>query len=193
MSRTVALIVANDPGTGFERSKYLEPVRGVPMIERIAVETADWPVDDVMIVLGPDADEIIAVADLGEATIVIDPEWKEGLAASLRVGIDLLQRDGVTDRVVVALGDQPGVEVETVAALLERPSVAVVPKYRYRRGFPVVLSSDLWDQLLGLEGPVDLHDLLESHPAGVEEVWFDRLEPSRLAGPADFPSSKGGA
>jgi CTP:molybdopterin cytidylyltransferase MocA len=191
MPHTVALIVANDPGTGFERSKYLEPVRGVPMIERIVAKAADWPVDEVMVVLGPDADEIISTADLGEATIVIDPEWKEGIAASLRVGIDLLLRGGVTDRIVLALGDQPGVEGETVAALLESPSAAVVPKYRYRRGFPVVLSSDLWDQLLGLEGPVDVHDLLESHPAGVEEVWFDRLEPSRLAEPADFSSPRG--
>jgi CTP:molybdopterin cytidylyltransferase MocA len=179
MSHTVALIVANDPGTGFERSKYLEPVRGVPMIERIVAKAADWPVDEVMVVLGPDANEIIATADLGEATIVIDPEWKEGMAASLRVGIDLLLRGGVTDRVVLALGDQPGVGGETVAALLERPSVAVVPK------------SDLWDQLLGLEGPVDVHDLLESHPSGVEEVWFDRLEPSRLVEPSDFSSPRG--
>lgn len=191
MPRTVALIVANDPGTGFDRSKYLEPVKGSPLIERVVAEARTWPVDDVVVVLGPDADDIIESTDLGETTIAVDPEWKEGIAASLRVGIDLLMRGPATDRIVVALGDQPGIDASTVAALLDRRATAVVPKYRYRRGWPVVLSSDRWDQLLGLEGPIGLHDLLESHPDGVEEVWFDRLEPARLVTPADFPSAKG--
>lgn len=191
MSRTVALIVANEPGEGFVRSKYLEPVAGAAMIEQVVAAAATWPVDEIVIVLGPDADEILDNADLGEATIAIDPEWKEGIAASLRVGIDLLLRGPATDRVVVALADQPGIDPTTVSALLAQPAAAVVPKYRYRRGWPVVLSSERWDQLIGLEGPMDLHDLLESHPDGVEEVWFDRLEPARMVTPSDFPTWRG--
>lgn len=187
--RTVALILANDPGAGFDRSKYLQPVRGEAMIEKIVSQAASWPVDEIMVVLGPDADEIIASADLGEATIVIDPEWSEGIAASLRVGIDLLLRGPGTDRIVLALADQPGVDDAAIEAMLERsrPEGAVVPKYRYRRGWPVVLSSDLWDLLLGLEGPADLHDVLESHAGEVDEVVFDRLEPERVMTPADLP------
>ncbi len=187
--RTVALIVANDPGTGFARSKYLEPVRGTAMLEQVVADAAAWPVDEVVLVLGPDAEDIIANAELGDTTIAIDPEWEEGIAASLRVGIDLLLRGPGTNRVVVALGDQPGVASETVEAMLQQSSGlgAVVPKYRYRRGWPVVLCSDLWDLLLGLEGSADLHDMLESHAEGVEELWVDRLEPPRMLAPSDIP------
>ena len=161
----------------------------MPMIERMVSEAASWPVDEVVVVLGPDADEIVANTDLGEATIVIDPEWSEGIAASMRVAIDLLLRGPATDRVVLALADQPGVDDGTVEALLDRSSAegAVVPKYRYRRGWPVVLSSDQWDLLLGLEGAADLHDVLESHAGAVEEVVFDRLEPARILTPSDLP------
>jgi len=186
MSRTVALIVATDPGTGFTRSKYLEPVGGTPMLQRVITKAQEWPVDEVIVVLGPDADEIIDTIEFGEATIVIDPEWKEGIAASMRVAIDLLMRGPATDRIVVALGDQPGIDSATVPALLAGTSSAVVPKYRYRRGWPVALSSDLWDLLLGLEGPADLHDVLETHAGGVEELWLDRLEPARMLDPSEF-------
>ena len=192
MARTVALIVANDPGRGFVGSKYLRPLGPVTMIERVVADAAAWPVDEVVVVLGPDADEIIESTDLGEATIVIDPEWEEGIAASLRVGIDVVRRQPAADCLIIGLGDQPGISVDLVVDLLERSRSqrAVVPKYRYRRGWPVVVYHELWDRLLGFEGPVDLHDMLESHSGDVAEVWVDTLEPPRLLHPSDFPARR---
>ncbi len=192
VARTVALIVANDPGSGFVGSKYLRPLGPVTMIERVVADAAAWPVDEVVVVLGPDADEIIESTDLGEATIVIDPEWEEGIAASLRVGIDVVRRQPAADCLIIGLGDQPGISVDLVVDLLERSRSqrAVVPKYRYRRGWPVVVYHELWDRLLGFEGPVDLHDMLESHSGDVAEVWVDTLEPPRLLHPSDFPARR---
>ena len=120
------------------------------------------------------------------------PEWGEGIAASLRVAIDLILRGPATDRIVVALADQPGVDDATIEALLDRwgGKGAVVPKYRYRRGWPVVLSSDLFDLVLGMEGAADLHDVLQSHAEEVEEVMFDRLEPTRVLTPSDLRSGR---
>jgi CTP:molybdopterin cytidylyltransferase MocA len=190
--RTVALVIANDPGTGFEGSKYVSSDRGASMIERVVAKAESWPVDEVVVVLGPDADQIIANTGLGEATLVIDPEWAEGIAASLRVAIDLIMRGPATDRIVVALADQPGVDDATIEALLDRwgGKGAVVPKYRYRRGWPVVLSSDLFDLVLGMEGAADLHDVLQTHAEDVEEVMFDRLEPTRVLTPSDLRSGR---
>ena len=88
---------------------------------------------------------------------------------------------------VVALADQVGVRTEDVAMLIEAAdgAVATVPKYRYRRGFPIVLTRGMWERLLGLEGEVDLLDLLGSHPDGVVEVWFDHLAEPRIEHPGD--------
>lgn len=190
--RTVAVIVGIDPGEGFSGSKFLEPIRGVPMIESVVGEAWTWPVDDVIVVLGGDAEEIVAAADLGESTVIIDPDWTEGLAASLRVAVDLLLRGPPTDRIVVAYADQPGVDAATVGSLVQASarSAAAVPKYRYRRGWPIVLSSSLFDLVLGLEGDPDLHDILESHGSDVAEVWLDRLEPARVLAPDDLPRAR---
>lgn len=187
MPRIVAVVLANDPGSGFTGSKYLSDVGGITLIERSLAGASVWPVDEVVVVLGPDAEDIAATLGSWDATIVIDPEWEEGSAASLRVGLDVVMRGPAADLVVVALADQPGVPASDVSALLEaaEDATAMVPKYRYRRGFPIVLARESWEHLLGLEGDVDLLGLLESHPEGVAEVWFDHLEVPRIRLPED--------
>jgi CTP:molybdopterin cytidylyltransferase MocA len=185
--RNVAIVLANDPGTGFTGSKYLVDVGGLTLIDRSIADASSWPVDEVIVVLGPDAEDVVEGLAPTDATIVIDPEWREGSAASLRVGLDVVVRGPATDLVVVALADQVGVRTEDVVTLIEEAdgAVATVPKYRYRRGFPIVLTRGMWERLLGLEGEVDLLDLLESHPDGVVEVWFDHLTEPRIERPGD--------
>ena len=191
MPRTVAVVLANEPGSGFTRSKFLGDIGGATLIDRVLAEVSDWPVDDIVVVLGPDAEEILQSMAPTDATVVIDLEWSEGSAASLRVGLDVVMRGPATDFVVIALADQPGIGTEDVAALIEAAEggAASVPKYRYRRGFPVVLGRSIWERLLGSEGDLDLLDLLGSHPEGVREVWFEHLAGPRIRTPDDIRSS----
>lgn len=191
MPRTVAVVLANEPGSGFTGSKFLADIGGRTVIDRVLADVSTWPVDDVVVVLGPDAEEILASLGPTDATVVIDLEWREGSAASLRVGLDVVLRGPATDLVVITPADQPGIGAEDVAALIEAAegASAAVPKYRYRRGFPVVLRRSIWERLLGSEGDVDLLDVLGSHPEGVREVWFDHLASARIRTPGDIPSS----
>ena len=188
MPRTVAVVLANDPGSGFTGSKYLSDVGGITLIDRSLADASVWPVDEVVVVLGPDAEDIAATLGSWDVTIVIDPEWEEGSAASLRVGIDVVMRGPAADFVVIAFADQAGVLASDIASLLEAAegARAVVPKYRYRRGFPIVLARDAWEHLLGLEDDVDLLALLESHSEGVTEVWVDHLQVPRVQRPDDL-------
>lgn len=196
MERTVALVLAVDPGLGFEGSKYLAPFGSRRLIETVADEVREWPVDDIVVVLGPDDEDVARTADLGDALLVLDPEWGEGLAASLRAGLDTVAREGGVERVVLGYGDQPGIGPHIVADLLEAQAapgcIAAVPKYRYARGWPIVLGRDLWERFLGLEGDIDVLAFLETHRDGVCEVWFDRLAPPRVASVSDLPERPGG-
>ena len=189
MPRTVAVVLANEPGTGFTGSKFLSDIGGTALIDRVLADVASWPVDDAIVVLGPDAEDIVAAMAPTDATVVIDLEWDEGSAASLRVGLDVVMRGPATDLVVIALADQPGITADDVEQLIDAAdgAAASVPKYRYRRDFPVVLGRGIWERLLGSEGDVDILDLLESHPDRVEEVWFEHLAGSRISVPGDLP------
>lgn len=188
--KVAALVIAADLGSGFSGSKYLVPFRGATLIESVVAEVHNWPVDTVVVVLGPDAESILDSADLGEATVVIDLEWEEGEAAALRVGIDTLYRLDEYDTVILAYADQPDSKSVEVARLLEhhkeghRP--AVVPKYRYVLGHPVVIGETLWPRLMSMEGSAGFDQILQSHPDWVDEVWFDRLPNPRVRTPEDL-------
>ncbi len=191
---TVAIILAADAAQGFSGSKYLEPLRGKRLLQHVVDDCAEWPVESVIVALGSDAEEIVDAIDFGSCTVVMDPEWAEGSASPLRAALDLASRDRVTRRCVVARGDQPGIGGETVGALIDKASDtsadAVVPKYRYAVGWPIVLDYSIWEHLLGGEGSVDLHDVVASHARAVEEVWYDSLSPQTYERPDDFPSAR---
>lgn len=188
--KVAALVLATDTGSGFGGSKYLAPFRSSTLIEEVVAEVHQWPVDQVIVVLGPDAEEILEKADLGDAMIVIDLEWGEGEAASLRVGIDILYRLDEFDTLVLIHADEPGSRGEEVLRLLSKQRdshrAAVVPKYRYAAGHPIVVGEMLWSRLISLEGAASVDQLLQAHPDWVEEVWFDRLPGRRAMTPEDL-------
>lgn len=181
--KVAAMVLAADVGQGFIGPKHLAPFRDSTLIEHVVAEVHQWPVDLVMVVLGPHAEEIVDRADLGDAVVVIDLEWTEGEAAALRVGIDTLYRLDEYDTVVLTHADYPGTRADEVGRLIEQHheghKPAVVPKYRYSVGHPVVIGEMLWPRLISMEGSSVFDQILATHPDWVEEVWFDRLPGKR--------------
>jgi len=172
------------------RPKQLLAWSGRPLLEQVVAVVCRWPAAPVVVVLGAHAEEILDRADLGEASVVINPEWEEGIAASLRVGFDWLAREGSAEWAFVALGDQPRVPEEVPSALLaaaeEFGRPAVVPVYRYQRGNPVLVGRRLWARMMSLQGDAGAAALLRAHPPWVHEVRFDHPMPADLDFPADI-------
>jgi len=170
--------------------KQLLDWQGRPLLEGVVGAVARWPVAGVVVVLGAHAEEILDRVDFGGATVVLNPEWEEGLAASLRVGLDLLSRHPRYEATFVALGDQPEIPAEVPSALLgaaeETGRPAVVPRYRYQRGNPALVARRLWARLMSLEGDAGAGSLWRAHPAWVHEVRFDHPAPVDIDTPADF-------
>ena len=188
--KVAAILLALDDSPGFEGSKYLSQFRGATLIETVVSDVRKWPVDTVLVVLGAAADDILERADLGESLIVVDLEPDGGAVSGLRIGIDTLYRLDEYDTAVLMHADQPGSSAAEVARMLEhhrsghRP--AVVPKYRYTTGHPVIVGEVIWPRLISMEGTTSFDRVLQAHPDWVEEVWFDRLPPRRVSGPGDL-------
>jgi molybdenum cofactor cytidylyltransferase len=187
---TAALVLAAGGSRRMGRPKQLIPWEGRPLLEHVVARVRDWPVSEVIVVLGAFEDEILAGTDLGESPIVLNPEWEEGIASSLRVGLDVLVRDARIERVLITLGDQPEIPAEVPPALLEaqeesRRPVAI-PVYRYQRGNPALVERSLWPRLMNLTGDTGASDLFRAHPHWVTEVRFDSLMPRDLDEPGDL-------
>ena len=142
---------------------------------------AGWPVSLVVVVIGAAEDEVLEAVDFGDAVVAVNPEWEEGIASSIRVGLDVLSRDRRIDAAFIALGDQPHIPSEVpgalIAALEDSGRQAAVPKYRYERANPVLIHRSLWPRLMSLEGDSGAARLLQTHPEWVEEVWIDHTPP----------------
>ena len=111
-------------------------------------------------------------AGLGDAILVDNPDWADGMGSSLRAG---LAAAGTTsaDAVAVLLVDTPGITpdaVRRVAADPRRDALAVAT-YHGRQGHPVLLGRDHWPGVAELAvGDVGARPYLTQHRAEVTRV-----------------------
>ncbi|MEO8571310.1 MAG: NTP transferase domain-containing protein [Chloroflexota bacterium] len=169
----VAIVLAAGAGSRFGGGKLLAPLGGRPILQHVLDTLADAGLHDVIVVLGGDAPEIERAIAWRTEQRVVNPDPARGLSGSLQVGMAAVGPEA--DAVLVALGDQPLVPVETVRALLEAPNAprrpVVVPVYPDDRGRnPVLLrrvAFGLADEATGDHG---LGPILEARPEIVQEV-----------------------
>ncbi len=173
---TAAVVLAAGGSRRLGRPKQLEPWGDRNLLGHVVARTFEFPVDEVWVVLGHDAERILAETDLGEAFVVENLEWEEGIASSLRVGLDAINRLSKCDRALIVIGDQPDIPVETARELLAAHATGgkpvTLPKYRYNWGNPAVVDRSLWPRLMSLEGDEGARRLWQAHPEWVNEVWF---------------------
>ena len=184
-----ALILAAGGSRRLGRPKQLEPWGSTTLLGHVIDLVESFPVDETWVVVGADLDRVVNEIGPRPVGIIQNPDWETGLASSLRVGLDALTQLSKADGVLVFLGDQPSVRADVVSALIEKhrrsSAMAIVPKYRYSLGNPVLLDRALWPRLMSLEGDEGAQRLLQAHSEWVEEVWFDSLPPRDIDTQAD--------
>jgi len=176
---TAAVVLAAGASRRLGRSKQLEPWGESNLLSNVVARTRSFPVDEVWVVLGHDYERILEETEFGDAGVIENPEWAEGIASSIRVALDALTRLSRVDKALIVMGDQPSVPVELVEALLDSHARSdhqvSVPKYRYSWGNPVLVDRALWPRLMSLEGDEGAQRLWQAHPEWVNEVWFPFL------------------
>jgi CTP:molybdopterin cytidylyltransferase MocA len=156
------LILAAGEGARFgDEPKLLAELEGLPVLEHaIRAQCAVSGLDRVVVVLGAHAAGILARVDFLCAEPVICEDWREGIAASLRCGVE--QLDGA-ERVIVTLGDQPLVTPEAIARFLDA-APGTRATYDGRPGHPVVFGPDQLQAVAELHGDHGARELLGEAP-----------------------------
>jgi CTP:molybdopterin cytidylyltransferase MocA len=116
------IVLAAGEGSRFGSVKQLAPLAGRPLLEHV-LATMAGSCDRVALVLGAHAEAVRAGVDLHGATPVVCEDWAQGTFASLRCG--LLALGSADEAVVVALGDQPTLSRERIAAVLATDGLLV--------------------------------------------------------------------
>jgi molybdenum cofactor cytidylyltransferase len=142
------------------RPKALLPIDGVRFIERIVATLKSTRVDEIITVLGHNAEEMRQkVSDL-PVKIVVNQDYKQGQLSSLIAAIRSIEsgeNHHRVDAILVHLVDHPYINVDLVNLMIDRfyetKQLIVVPRYRGRRGHPVIFSRELFAELLA--APLD--------------------------------------
>jgi molybdenum cofactor cytidylyltransferase len=164
------IVLAGGEGRRFGGPKQLALLRGKPLIEwSVEAMLAVSVIDSVLVVLGANADAIRGGTKLGAARAIVCDGWREGMAASLRLGICDLRE---ADLVAITLADQPLITPEAIAAViheLDSGASAARATYHGRPGHPVAIRRSLFSAVSELRGDVGAKNLLSTSGArGVE-------------------------
>jgi CTP:molybdopterin cytidylyltransferase MocA len=157
------VILAAGDSQRFGSVKQLAAFRGAPLLTwAIDAMTAVRDLDEVIVVVGAHADEIVRTLRTGRARIVAAADWADGQAASLRAGVAALDE---ADAAVVTLGDQPLITPAAIQRVLDRrsPTVydAIVATYDGFRGHPVLFEQALFETIAELDGDKGARSLLD--------------------------------
>jgi molybdenum cofactor cytidylyltransferase len=153
------LVLAAGAGTRFggAESKLLAELDGRPVLEwALAAPCAVPALARVVVVLGSQADEVLARVALGRAEPVVCANWEAGQSASLRCGLGALSG---ASRVIVTLGDQPRLSSLVVEHFVSEPA-GTRALYDGRPGHPVVLGPDQIRALRSVRGDQGARGLL---------------------------------
>jgi molybdenum cofactor cytidylyltransferase len=134
-------------------------------------------VGPVVVVLGAAAQELrFELSDLG-VRIAENASWRDGMSASIRVGLDELEAATEPDAVLFTTCDQPLVTPEILKRLAEsfaatRPP-AVACEYAGTLGVPALFERALFAELRRLSGDQGAKPVIDAHRRHVLRVPFE--------------------
>jgi molybdenum cofactor cytidylyltransferase len=185
------------------RPKPLVEIGGISLLERSIRAGRASPARGVTVVTGSAHVEVEALAaSLGAGTIR-NEQYREGVASSVaaaarHAGVQAEPADGL----LLAGCDQPfltaGLLGCMISASREGRSRIVACEYMETVGIPALFPSDLWSELLDLEGDRGAKSILERHSGRLLRIgWEDgrinvntmddlgRIDPASLPDPGD--------
>jgi molybdenum cofactor cytidylyltransferase len=139
------------------RPKQLLELWGRPLLQHSVNAVSGAGLDEVVVVLGHEADAIESALDLPPgARVVRNPDYASGQATSLRVGLAAV--GGRAEAAVILLGDQPLLGSGLIRRAVEEFATAGRPVVRCffgsTPGHPVVVARSEWARLGALSGDV---------------------------------------
>lgn len=173
--RIVTILLAAGASRRYgKRNKLLETVDGLPLVRRTAQTLQAAGMEEIVVVVGFEAERVEAVLDGLNCKIVVNPNFGDGMGHSLAVGVQSLQSSN-WDGILVCLSDLPLLDPATVRSVCEAfqssdCSRICVPSYQGMRGHPVCFPKRCASLLADLAGDRGAKQVIRSDPFSVVEV-----------------------
>ncbi len=181
--RCAAVILAAGASTRLGQPKQLLRMGDESLLHRTARLALEAGCGPVFAVLGYEAETMRSELSGLAVEIVVNENWQEGMGASLRTGMEALQKlDRQPDSVFILVCDQPRLTADHLRTLVDSHQSAsriaspvtsssiTASVYAGRAGVPAVFSSGLFLDLAASSGDHGARSLIRAHMAEVQGI-----------------------
>ncbi len=177
-----------------ENNKLLLPWNNRPMIAWITEQLAHSKIDEIILVLGHEAEKVKAVLSPFDVQFSYNPKHQSGMTSSIQAGIKTCSPD--SRGYLICLGDMPRLQTTDYDTIIEQVSgkkEILAPFYRGQKGNPVFFSRHFKEEILahteaeGCKKIVQAHaHLLRSIPFANDHILHDIDKPEDYRPQSDF-------
>ena len=163
-----ALVIAAGESKRMGQTKQLLPWQGKVLLQHVLDNILGSEVDEVILVLGCEAERILEKVDTPKVKVVLNPDYRKGMITSIQRGLNALQKE--VEAFFIVLGDQPGISSPIYNRLIREfrrvyPSKKILlPTYQGKRGHPALFSVDYRAEGSALKGDVGFRQIILDHP-----------------------------
>jgi molybdenum cofactor cytidylyltransferase len=175
--RIAAVVLAAGQSSRMGTNKLAEELDGKPVLRHVVDTILAARVENVVVVLGHQAEEMRALLASGDVECVVNERYRKGLSTSLKAGIAALPED--IEGAMIFLGDMPDIDASLIARLIgafdpARMRAIVVPQRGGRQGNPVLWGRAFFPTLLEkTHGDAGAKHLIRRYAEWVAEVAVD--------------------
>lgn len=174
MPVVVGVVLGAGASRRLGRPKQLLNYRDKPLLQTAVDNALAARFDQVIVTIGGAAPEVRHEIDFGSAVVAENVAYTSGCSSSIVAALAAV--DVRADGLVLLLGDQPGVTIETINDNIDlfagpgAPPPVSVCRYDDGRGHPFVFARTVFGELAGLQGDKAVWKLLASGGYPIHEV-----------------------
>ncbi len=167
-----AIVLAAGASTRFGSAKQLVRVAGRPLLHSALAHAGEVAGTAVTVVLGARAAELAPLLRHSSASVLINRDWQEGMASSIRLAVSRLPVG--CSGVLLMVVDQAALTADDlkrlVSAWRRQPGYIAAARYGTTTGVPAIFPRSMFADLQGLRGDIGARMLLQRNPDRVIRV-----------------------
>jgi molybdenum cofactor cytidylyltransferase len=167
-----ALVLAAGASTRFGSVKQLVRIGGRPLLHTTVTRAAEVAGNSLIVVLGSGAAELAPLLKHSPGSIVVNQDWREGLASSIRAGMARLPAG--CNALMLLLADQAAVTADDLRRLAgawrRQPQCIAAALYAGTIGAPAIFPRSAFRELTDLRGDIGARTLLRRNAGRLVRV-----------------------
>lgn len=171
------IILAAGASSRLGQPKQLLEHNGVPLVRHMAQLAVDFNAGPIVVVTGANAEAVTEALHDMRVRHVLNPNWQTGMASSLKVGVEALEK-AFPEAILVLLTDQPYVSRALLEQLAEQAASThkniIASQYGDVLGVPILFRPAFYNALKDLTGDTGARKLVRDHPEEVASVPFEQ-------------------